>query len=116
MVKGEGFPESLLIPDEGTYPECFAPVYKELLGEGGVESSSQAPPPLPSFPQRQSKPQIRADWSQVLRGRGFYMAAVSIWTYSCRTPACTEEHRLHSGTCVKVFCDAFTDLCEGVVC
>lgn len=34
VVEGEGFPESLLIPDEGTYPECFAPVYRELLGGG----------------------------------------------------------------------------------
>lgn len=89
---------------------------KSCWGRGELSPVLKPLPHSPSFPQRQSKPQIRADWSQVLRGRGFYMAAVSIWTYSCRTPACTEEHRLHSGTCVKVFCDAFTDLCEGVVC
>lgn len=108
----EGFPESLLIPDEGTYPECFAPVYKELLGGSGVLSPVLSPPL--SSPQRQPYPQIRADWSQMLRGQGFYMAAVSIWTYSCRTPAWTEKHMLHSGICEKVW-QKFRDLCADVV-
>lgn len=37
-----------------------------------------------------------ADWRWLVpgvhRGRSFYIAAVSIWTYSCRTPACNSSH------------------------
>lgn len=104
-----------IVSDEGTYPESFATnkekgnegrggrvahqtqyiIYKTSNVGGAFEFISSLGPPAP-FPSPEGSKvtqQQMTDWSQDRRRRSFYMAAVSIWTYSCLTPTCRGNQR-----------------------
>lgn len=76
------------------------PGYVGLKHHGRSLSSCYCPPsPSISLTFSGSGGGVRGHWTAdwrclvpgVHRRRSFYMAAVSIWTYSCRTPACRDN-------------------------